>query len=87
MLPSTSGRQLLELWPAGWWPTRWSGSPGLAVVFAAIGIAPGDSPILVAAFGPAVSEGRRAGDDPGDRLNHLGQRPLEGTGEAVTFGE
>jgi hypothetical protein len=86
MLPSTLGRQLLELWPpllvaigalagvgllatigfAQWLVLRRhvdrSGSwvvvanalawvAGLAVVFAAIEIAPGDSPILVAAFG------------------------------------
>jgi hypothetical protein len=85
MLPSTLGRQLLELWPpllvglgvvagvvllasigfAQWLVLRrhidGSGSwvvanalawvAGLAVVFAAIGIAPGDSPVLIATFG------------------------------------
>jgi hypothetical protein len=28
-----------------------------------------------------------AGDDPGDHLHDLGQRPLQGAGEAIAFGE
>lgn len=85
MLPSTFGRQLLELWPpllvalgilagvlllatvgfaqwlvlrrhvngAGIWvvANALAWIAGLAVVFAAIGIAPADSPVLIAAFG------------------------------------
>jgi hypothetical protein len=87
MLPSTLGRQLLELWPpllvglgvlagvvllasigfAQWLVLRrhvdssgvWVVAnalgwvAGLAVVFAATGIAPGNSPVVIAAFGVA----------------------------------
>jgi hypothetical protein len=87
MLPSTFGRQLLELWPsllaalgilagvvllasigvAQWMVLRrhvtrsgvWvvanalAWIAGLAVVFAVIGVAPGSSPVLIAAFGVA----------------------------------